>query len=83
MKYGLGLAFRRMGLGNALDKAWNKIRRIVLPFQHTSGSLTIFPVIKLTDVTFGARRLDAKHMARVYSAEPGSLTAIILSYLNI
>ena len=40
-------------------------------------------MMRLMDITFTARKLNAKCMTRVREAEPGSLTAIIFSHMNV
>ena len=82
MEYGMALVNLRKGEQVAVDKAWLQILRKTLPMPITASGSAILKVLGVPPMSFRASKLSAGFMARVYDAQPDTLTSKILAMLG-
>ena len=80
VEYGMALVNLSKGQQVAMDKAWYRIFRKTLSMPATAGGSAIPKVLGVLSVSCRARKLSVRYVARVYGAQPGTLTGIILGY---
>ena len=80
MEYGMALVNLRKGEQVAVDKALLQILRKTLSMPTTASGSAILKVLGVQPMSFRASKLNAGFMARIYDAQPDTLTSKILSY---
>ena len=80
MEYGMASVNLSKGQQMAVDEAWYQILRKTLSVPSTASSSAIPKVLGVLPMSYRASKLNACFIARVYDAQPGTLTGNILSF---
>ena len=80
MGYGLGLTYLGAGLENAVDKAWHRMWRKALSLPRTTSGLAILKMMRVPDMVFRARKLNAMVVGRAKNANPNTLLSSVYRF---
>lgn len=66
---------------NAVNKAWNGTWRKATSFPPTTGGPAILKIVRVADMAFKARKLNAMILERAYKASTSSLIGSIYRFV--
>ena len=80
MEHGLGLTYLGTGLKDATDKGWHRMWRKALSLPRTTGGPAILKMMRVPDMVFRARKLNAMVMGRAKNANPSTLLGSVYKF---